>query len=63
MAPKAYERIHVEQYTDPSIIALEATEDQTIVFNRAQARQLIVDLQALVDGNTPDDDPMIEGIE
>jgi hypothetical protein len=58
-----FERIWVEAFDKEGRISMEATEEESIVINRHQAQQLILDLQALVDGRTPDEDASIEGVE
>jgi hypothetical protein len=57
----AYERIWVEKFSSDTVL-MEVDDDTNIVFSHDQAKQLIIDLQALISGNTPDDEPVIEGV-
>jgi hypothetical protein len=59
----AYDRIWVEKYKDGLILMDTDDENDAIVFNHLQAKQLIIDLQTLVDGKTPEDDSVVEGVE
>lgn len=58
-----FERIYVEAYDSVGRISIETDVSTAIVISKPQAQQLIIDLQKLVDGNEPDEDATIEGVE
>lgn len=60
---ESFERIWVDKYKDDLIVMYVDSEHLNMVFSHLQAKQLIIDLQALVDGKTPEDESVIEGVE
>jgi hypothetical protein len=65
----AYERIWVETGVDNGIVIEvdDSPEDggpaQAMQISIPQAKQLILDLQALIDGKEPSDDPEVDEVE
>lgn len=58
-----YERIWVDKYKDGLIVMDVDSEHLNMVFSHPQAKQLIIDLQALINGETPENESVVEGVE
>ncbi len=60
------DRIWVEKFNDDvNLVLIASGEEETAdtVINVAQAKQLVIDLNKLIAGETPSEDAEVEGVE